>query len=195
MEEYLKPVPEDQNIAVLLSGGLDSALLLWALGMFKRNSYVILTGIRSDDSYYNKQNAIDVVKWIKNNTSINIVEHEFMSFADREEGKRLRGQHRQRVTNQYNITKWINGKTCNPDIDLGEGRDTTRDTRHNQIEKNNIIQPFANIDKSQIAKWYKEYELMKNLYPLTVSCESKNPPRPCGECWWCKEREWAFGLL
>jgi len=195
MEEYLNCIPENETIGVLLSGGLDSALLLWVLGKFKKNHYVILTGIRHDDNFYNKQSAVDVVKWIINNTDISIIDHEFMTFANREEGRNLRGFYREQVTKNYNITKWVNGKTCNPDIDLGEGRDTTRDSRQNQIERNNIIQPFANIDKSQIAKWYKDYNLMDNLYPLTISCESKNPPRPCGECWWCKEREWAFGKL
>lgn len=64
-------------------------------------------------------------------------------------------------------------------------------------------QPVSNVDKKMIAHMYDHYGVRDTLFPLTRSCEM--PPKdvnifeesfehtPCGECWWCLERKWAFG--
>lgn len=72
--------------------------------------------------------------------------------------------------------------------------------------------PFINVDKRWIAAMYVEYDVM-DMFDLTRSCESVPDPRtnnetdrahaadfdpnfehePCGTCWWCLERKWAFG--
>ena len=58
-----------------------------------------------------------------------------------------------------------------------------------------IYMPFANIDKKGIAKLYKDLEV-EDLYSVTRSCESLTLiGGHCGQCWWCKERIWAFGKL
>jgi hypothetical protein len=61
------------------------------------------------------------------------------------------------------------------------------------------IMPFVNVDKTKIAEVYAHYDLMDWLYPLTFSCENTDNtfenPAHCGECWWCRERAWAFGRL
>jgi len=60
----------------------------------------------------------------------------------------------------------------------------------------NIFTPFINLDKREIAEIYKKHDLMQTLLPHTRSCvfETNNFEQVCGECWWCKERAWAFGL-
>lgn len=56
------------------------------------------------------------------------------------------------------------------------------------------IRPFVNLDKKEIANLYKEYNLLESLFPLTNSCAGYSPANThCEKCWWCKEREWAFG--
>lgn len=58
------------------------------------------------------------------------------------------------------------------------------------------IKPFFNIDKRKIAELYTEYDLLKSLFPLTRSCEDRTYLKGhCGKCWWCEERQWAFGKL
>jgi 7-cyano-7-deazaguanine synthase in queuosine biosynthesis len=63
--------------------------------------------------------------------------------------------------------------------------------------------PWANTDKKGIAKMYREENLIDTLLPVTRSCEYdpnceffddiEDPGLGhCGECWWCKEREWGF---
>jgi len=61
--------------------------------------------------------------------------------------------------------------------------------------------PFVNVDKRFIADMYKQYNV-DDLLQLTRSCEDVpvhtyyKPDfeyKPCGKCWWCLERKWAFG--
>lgn len=60
----------------------------------------------------------------------------------------------------------------------------------------NIFTPFINLDKREIAELYKKYNLVEVLLPYTRSCvaETTDFDWICSECWWCKEREWAFGI-
>jgi hypothetical protein len=58
-----------------------------------------------------------------------------------------------------------------------------------------VASPFININKKEIAKLYKFLDI-GYLYSMTRSCESLTVlDAHCGECWWCKERVWAFGKL
>ena len=58
--------------------------------------------------------------------------------------------------------------------------------------------PYLHVDKRFVAGVYKEHGLMKELYPMTKSCAwgpesgNENYPEPCGRCFWCNEKEWAF---
>ena len=64
--------------------------------------------------------------------------------------------------------------------------------------------PFSNVDKRFIASMYNQYGVA-DLFDLTRSCEAipdAGKPfdpafenTPCGTCWWCLERKWAFGRL
>ena len=59
--------------------------------------------------------------------------------------------------------------------------------------------PFHNYDKKDIAKLYKEYNLMSSLFNITQSCvagekETKKGTIACKKCYWCLEKYWAFGL-
>lgn len=53
--------------------------------------------------------------------------------------------------------------------------------------------PLSALDKSQIIRLYYQYGI-EDLLPKTHSCGS-NKPTPCGECFNCREREWAYKQL
>ena len=67
--------------------------------------------------------------------------------------------------------------------------------------------PLMDVDKRMVAYLYTHFNMLEALFPYTRSCEWEEAlmaagtlvPNPgdghCGECWWCKEREWAFGRL
>jgi 7-cyano-7-deazaguanine synthase in queuosine biosynthesis len=58
------------------------------------------------------------------------------------------------------------------------------------------IKPFFNINKQKIYEIYKIKNLLDNLFPLTRSCEDTTTSEGhCGKCWWCEERQWAFGRI
>lgn len=58
------------------------------------------------------------------------------------------------------------------------------------------IKPLFDMNKKAVAQLYKDHELLDTLFPLTRSCESLvMTSGHCGECWWCEERQWAFGKL
>lgn len=52
--------------------------------------------------------------------------------------------------------------------------------------------PLKNLNKKDIAELYHQHNIM-DLFDLTRSCVVS--PQHCGHCWWCAEREWAFGRL
>lgn len=59
-----------------------------------------------------------------------------------------------------------------------------------------VYNPLINHTKQSIATLYKALNIEKELFPFTRSCEDDNHTHGhCGTCWWCKEREWAFGYL
>jgi len=110
-----------------------------------------------------------------------------------------------------NVDAYFNGVTRNPkEIDLGgmasRDIDPSPDNQHLLEMKHMgkmVYHPFRFIDKSEILKKYKELGIME-LFELTRSCEgefdnvnyeSYTPGQYvpiCGECFWCKEREWAI---
>lgn len=61
-----------------------------------------------------------------------------------------------------------------------------------------MTRPYINVDKKFVAAVYFENDLMEKLFPFTGSCvgtkyETKGFSEPCKECFWCKEKYWAFG--
>jgi hypothetical protein len=56
-----------------------------------------------------------------------------------------------------------------------------------------IWSPFINLNKQHIADMYYDENLMDDLFPLTKSCISRTQT-PCYNCFWCREKHWAFGV-
>ena len=104
------------------------------------------------------------------------------------------------------------GNTTNPPIEHEKApafrhADVTADNLNRVLSKIHIS-PFGLINKSWVMSQYKNFNLIDTLLPLTRSCESKmseynldtwkfgDPyPEPCGKCFFCKEREWAWNNL
>jgi len=115
------------------------------------------------------------------------------------------------ICHKYNVDCYYNAVTRNPknvdfkgmpsrDIDLSE------DNAHLALMEHMgriACHPFRFTEKSEIVKKYKE-EAIWDLFEITRSCEGTfenlnyqtyTPGQyvpTCGECFWCKEREWAI---
>ena len=62
--------------------------------------------------------------------------------------------------------------------------------------KKQAWQPFINMNKKDTAKLYEEHNLMETLFPYTASCtDPTGKTMPCGHCYWCWEKLWAFNML
>ena len=53
--------------------------------------------------------------------------------------------------------------------------------------------------KKDFANLYETHNLMSSLFPYTASCtgtseRTNNFTEPCRECFWCKEKYWAFNM-
>lgn len=134
-----------------------------------------------------------------------------------EYGKQVSGDNIQQrayaeyICNKYNIEAYYNAVTRNPkDVDFRGMKERDIDpTPNNQhlymMEHMNCwaLHPFRFVEKDWVVKQYKEHNIM-DLFEKTRSCEGtfegidytnyvngqKVPI--CGECFWCKEREWAI---
>jgi hypothetical protein len=109
-----------------------------------------------------------------------------------------------------NIDAYYNAVTRNPkEIDLGGMKerdiDQSLENSHLRLMKHMskwAIHPFRFVDKSWVIKQYKRLDI-EELLSITRSCEGEfegldyttyKPGQKvptCGECFWCKERDWA----
>jgi 7-cyano-7-deazaguanine synthase in queuosine biosynthesis len=134
-----------------------------------------------------------------------------------EYGKKVSGDNiQQRAYAEFICTKnkidaYYNGVTRNPRLSLFNGMserdiEPTDENKHlgYMIHMGIVVShPFRFVDKSWIIKKYKDLGITE-LLDLTRSCEGtfedityKNYTSGqyvplCGECFWCKEREWAI---
>lgn len=199
----------DGPIAVLVSGGADSALLLYYLMSQHKDTIHIYTLSPENKGGKNAKLVPDIIKWCSERTKNTNYTHTTKTVPE-QTSPVLFNEVEQWLTSGK-ISGLYGGVTANPPADVLNGFKTT----HNQSENrdplihrpeyfNSMYFPFHNIDKQKIAEQYKEYDLM-DLFDLTSSCEWMAPGthRPgidpekehCGHCWWCEERIWGFGRL
>ena len=114
--------------------------------------------------------------------------------------------HNEYIAHKYNLDALYGGVNMNPDITIpGEMEERNEGVLaphfvHNGIH---ICHPFVHIKKDWIIQQYYDNDII-DLLNLTRSCEGEfegldyttyTPGQDvpvCGECFWCKEREWAI---
>lgn len=108
-----------------------------------------------------------------------------------------------RLMDQYPEHTIITGMTANPPVDeqikygFYEVAERRRDRRDQNPWSGRMYQPLINVDKKFVAGVYDKYDLMHSLYPYTSSCvgteyDTNYFSEPCGQCFWCNEKNWAF---
>ena len=114
--------------------------------------------------------------------------------------------HNEYIAHKYKLNALYGGINLNPDIKFDgaiEDRNQGHIPPHFIHMGISICHPFVHTKKDWIIKQYFEHNIV-DLLKLTRSCEgefkgidykSYEPGQyvpTCGECFWCKEREWAF---
>ena len=134
-----------------------------------------------------------------------------------EYGKMVSGENAQQrayaeyICHHHNVDAYYNAVTRNPhDADFSgmKERDIelSSETEHLRIMKHMgrwALHPFRFTDKSWVIKQYQRLNIL-TLFHKTRSCEGEfsgldyityqagDAVPICGECFWCKEREWAI---
>jgi 7-cyano-7-deazaguanine synthase in queuosine biosynthesis len=170
-------VSSEKSIGMFLSGGMDSALLLYLLAQ-QSNKIKIFTIPKYDGA---EHYVGPIVTWINNKLGCNLPEPILIGNP--------KVNHKMQVNTGlikvYNSCDvfYFAGNSYPEDI-LPNG--PSRTERKNPKEQ----QPFFHLYKTDIVKMYVQYDLME-LLSLTHTCTEQSIGR-CNECWQCKERAWAF---
>ena len=178
---------------IFLSGGADSAILLYLL--LKQQPDTLTTALTwvKKNTYYKNLSAIKVMNWCINETNNNNVVH-IIKYADTQyEGclNELGRDYRDNNPICFGITSFPKENVEFGLPELSDNDFRTQEGKKDVWQRNKYC-PFINHDKKYIAELYNTYKL-EDLFELTNSCESTETIKGhCGGCWWCKERFWAF---
>lgn len=114
--------------------------------------------------------------------------------------------HNEWVAHTYKLDAWFAAVNKNPDIAIPGAlpeRDEGALPLHMKHMGIDIYHPFVYTTKDWIVKQYSDNRIL-DLFDITRSCEGEfegldyksYTPRQtvptCGECFWCREREWAI---
>ena len=200
MDDYRKVINFDsykdkKKIGILLSGGADSAMLLYLLCQMvldqgNDKSVIPLHGwdMRRQVAYSpdSAEEVRDIVKGYFPTVDLDYVQI-FPYFKHKGEDK---SKYNRPAIQDYKdrgiIDSYMFGSTFEPPKESGIesiGRDKPRSIDNN---------PYNALTKKDVKDLYVKYNLMDTLYPATVSCIG-DEITPCKTCWWCREKYWAFG--
>ena len=194
-----------KKIGISLSGGADSALLAFLAMKFFKNQIVFFTTASKEKKYITVKHSINVIKKCIELTNNNNVS-QIIEYVNSQERELFLNSLLEKVNNNF-VDVIITATTNIPSIsdrDLFSNKlDLNIENRRSPLNKkplftneNKLYHPFINKDKKEIKKIYESFNLLDSLFPLTRSCESFDVfDKHCGKCWWCEERQWAFGYL
>lgn len=190
-------------VGVSVSGGADSSILLYTLMKYSREKIYIFTTGNRQKGFKNIEASMNVVaKCIELTGNINVEHH--ISYTEEQSFETTFPKLiRYLETNQVRLIH--TAITSNPPQEVCEtfthmpsqiNRDP-KSKKNKWFLGNRVHCPFYDIDKQGIRQIYEKEGVLDTLFPATRSCETKEDIGlgHCGECWWCQERNWAFGQL
>jgi 7-cyano-7-deazaguanine synthase in queuosine biosynthesis len=192
-------------VGICVSGGADSALLLYLLLKNTNSVTHIFTTASNQKARTSAIVSTNVIeKCIQLTGNSNIIHH--TNYVDAQNNQVLFSMPKDFFDRKI-IQYYYTAVTANPPKNIADTFLTLEDNTQQDarspnsiraVVNNNVISPFTNIDKQKIAEMYSDLGLTDTLFSLTRSCEILNTPNffgHCNKCWWCKERFWGFGRL
>lgn len=199
----------DAPVAISVSGGIDSALLLYFLMKYSKNHIYITTCSNRSRHNRNARAAIDVVSVMSEVTGFNnfthLIDYTGSSLGNitcTESYKDIVGRALKKLHTESKIFFSYTGNTANPPQEVMSkfvyecGTEFDRDPNTiRDIYEDIAIRPWTNINKRKIAEIAKNEGLTDILLRVSNSCETDKNMKEghCEQCWWCQERYWAFG--
>jgi hypothetical protein len=196
------------DIGIRMSGGADSSLAAYLISVYSlKNNLglnIIPVTIVEETAPFQLQFTSGVINILNNILpGANIPQPIVYHYSDGLKIQKFREVEKE-LFDSNRIELMVSGTTKEPKEDIGygekmiwdEGGDRSTDSNP-YLWDNKIYTPLFNMDKKGVAALYKKYDLMDVLFPHTRSCVTATMDfsKHCGNCWWCKEREWAFGTL
>ena len=193
------------NLGVMVSGGADSALLLYILLSNSKGTLYLFTTAKNKNGRSSAiSSSLVIEKCIELTGNNNIIHNtQYTEYQNNEILYKLPFEYK----NNGVISNIYSAVTANPPKDIadsfcGEEFNTEHSVRDPSVKRDivcyDVICPFTNANKKEIAEMYKILNLTNTLFPITRSCEQLSDTaitHHCNSCWWCKEREWGFGKL
>ena len=201
--DYFEKFPRHvERVGISLSGGADSALILYLLAkeMQDREQETYIYPIHGYDvsrkNVYSWKAAEAVISSVKYHLRDwhNIIKKPHIFAYDKNLPISKEEYHKanyEYISTRHSLDFVIRGVTqgmpnAGRPLKTGDA-DSAELTR---LSKETWVLPFGDVDKKFIAHWYNELNL-DSLLSMTSSCIA-DQTEPCGECWWCKEKYWAF---
>jgi 7-cyano-7-deazaguanine synthase in queuosine biosynthesis len=198
----------DFPVGVCVSGGADSALMMYFVLKYTSHPVHIFTFAASDKFLKNPITTIKVISKCAELTGNYNFQHH-ISYGESQNKENLFELPGKYLTDDI-IKAVYTGVTKNPPFEVTSkffDEDTETNERNPAVVRENFLgnwyRPWTNLDKQDIFSIYKHYNLHDTLLPITRSCEwvgykkhGKDPGlKHCGKCWWCQEREWGLKIL
>jgi hypothetical protein len=189
-KEFELDIPRKKNkIGVMLSGGADSAILLYLLvRFFPETKFIPLTVPRYDGAYIYTPSIVDHI-----NTTCNSQIPVPMKLGNPDLPHSEQAQSGIDIAFKYDIVDYVFWGTQSPPpkeiVDLGGLYPIRKENK--DLER--VSTPFFHLYKTDTIELYYRYDQIE-LLKLTHSCTEKQIGR-CMNCYQCQERIWAFNQL
>lgn len=192
------------NAGILVSGGADSAILLYILLKYSTEPvtvYTLASKIKQRSSLYYSSKVIDKCLELTKKEFI----YQKIIYVQQQNLKNL-FLNPDNDWREKKISIIYNAETQIPPYEVVELFQSKLDREIINLRNPNIVhklylnnmhyRPFKNINKKQIFEIYNFFNVIDELFPLTRSCEDLTLfDKHCGHCWWCEERLWGFNNL
>lgn len=202
----------DGPVGIMCSGGVDSSILLYYLMKHSTSTiHIYTTGSNQKFRRNSIVAPIVVEKCIQLTENNNVVHH--IHYDEAATDTSMCDAPKKDV-DSGKLNRVYDGTTMNPPNEIASKFvpifkfDYSRKEDGDNVKyyhNDTFYMPWANTNKQGIAEMYRDENLIESLLPVTRSCEYdptceyfiendiKDPELGhCGECWWCKEKEWGF---
>lgn len=211
------PLGKDwHTVGIQLSGGLDSALLLYLTTKAIQDNNLDLKiqpiSVFIPSKVKNIASTEAIIDKIRELTGANFINDGLIFDMPIEETTTHDGKKDKYFVNMIRelfhngtINFEYNGNTKNPPEEARVGwkndehRQKNRDDASSIYSTPHCASPHYGMDKADIINLYLKYDIFDDIAPLTCSCDENidlvhelELNVPCGSCWWCEERKYGF---
>ena len=190
-------VPRDKKIAVLVSGGWDSAVLWYLVKRtcMDRNQECNAFTVPKLDGAEHYANR--VLEWSSERLGHALMKTTIVGDISSDNPSDYVTSGGYEIWNEglgEHIFSAVNAYPPNQRSMMADGYPLPNDRFVKTEEHHALTQPFAELTKDKIVQLAFDIGTAHEIAPITHSCTELDRGR-CNNCWWCKEREWAFKVI